>query len=98
MKKSVLYVCLLCIVTACTDPFKGQTFITPTEIENEMTCTTLLEHRSEDFSLWIEMLRHADYYNGLKDVSASITLFAPTNEAMQEFLDWRGVSDNCSPQ
>lgn len=92
MKKSVLYVCLLCIVTACTDPFKGQTFITPTEIENEMTCTTLLEHRSEDFSLWIEMLRHADYYNGLKDVSASITLFAPTNEAMQEFLDWRGVS------
>ncbi len=91
MKKPIVYLLLLCLV-ACTDPFKGQTFITPTEIENEMTCTTLLEHRSQDFSLWIELLRYADYYNGLKDVSASITLFAPTNKAMEEFLSWQGVS------
>lgn len=91
MKEILVYALLLCLM-ACSDPFKGQTFITPTEIENEMTCTTLLEHRSEDFSLWTELLRYADYYNGLKDVSASITLFAPTNEAMQEFLEWQGVS------
>ncbi len=91
MKKLVLFTLLLSLL-ACNDPFAGQTFITPTEIENEMTCTTLLEHRSEDFSLWIELLRYADYYNGLKDVSASITLFAPTNEAMREFLEWQGVA------
>ncbi|MBO5835733.1 MAG: DUF5108 domain-containing protein [Bacteroidales bacterium] len=90
MKKLVIFTLILCLV-ACTDPFAGQPFITPTEIENEMTCTTLLEHRSEDFSTWIELLRYADYYNGLKDVTASITLFAPTNEAMQEFLQWQGV-------
>lgn len=81
---------MLCLL-ACNDPFAGQPFITPTEIENEMTCTTLLEHRSEDFSMWIDLLRYADYYNGLKDVTASITLFAPTNEAMQDFLEWQGV-------
>ena len=90
MKKLVIFTLILCLM-ACTDPFAGQPFITPTEIENEMTCTTLLEHRSEDFSIWIELLRYADYYNGLKDVTASITLFAPTNEAMQEFLQWQGV-------
>ena len=90
MKKLVIFTLILCLV-ACTDPFAGQPFITPTEIENEMTCTTLLEHRSEDFSIWIELLRYADYYNGLKDVTASITLFAPTNEAMREFLQWQGV-------
>ena len=90
MKKLVIFTLILCLM-ACTDPFAGQPFITPTEIENEMTCTTLLEHRSEDFSTWIELLRYADYYNGLKDVTASITLFAPTNEAMQEFLQWQGV-------
>ena len=90
MKKLVIFTLILCLV-ACTDPFAGQPFITPTEIENEMTCTTLLEHRSEDFSTWIELLRYADYYNGLKDVTASITLFAPTNEAMREFLQWQGV-------
>lgn len=90
MKKLVIFTLILCLM-ACTDPFAGQPFITPTEIENEMTCTTLLEHRSEDFSTWIELLRYADYYNGLKDVTASITLFAPTNEAMREFLQWQGV-------
>lgn len=90
MKKLVIFTLILCLM-ACTDPFAGQPFITPTEIENEMTCTTLLEHRSEDFSIWIELLRYADYYNGLKDVTASITLFAPTNEAMREFLQWQGV-------
>lgn len=77
--------------TACNDPFEGQNFVTPTTIENEMTCTTLLESRSESFSLWIEMLKYADYYNGLKDSKISATVFAPTNEAVQEFLTWKGV-------
>ena len=88
----------LCLLTvfalgflACTDPFEGQMFVTPTTVENEMTCTVLLEKRSEDFSLWVELLKYADYYNGLKDSEVKATVFAPTNEAMEAFLEWRGV-------
>ena len=80
---------------SCSDPFEGQMFVTPTTIENEMTCTTVLENRAEDFSLFVELLKHADYYNGLKDAKAVATVFAPTNEAMERFLRWKGVS---SPQ
>ncbi|MBQ9202456.1 MAG: DUF5108 domain-containing protein [Bacteroidales bacterium] len=79
------------LMAACSDPFEGQTFITPTTVENEMTCTVLLEKRSSDFSLWIELLKYADYYNGLKDSKASATVFAPTNRAMEQFLAWKGV-------
>ena len=95
MKKFILYTCssLLLLTAACTDPFEGQNFVTPTDIENEMTCTTLLENRSEDFSLWIELLKYADYYNGLKDSEISATVFAPTNEAMERFLDLKGVNE-----
>lgn len=94
--KSVLKLLCPLLLTgmfSCADPFEGQTFVTPTTIENEMTCTTLLENRSEDFSLWIELLKYADYYNGLKDSKVTATVFAPTNKAMREFLAWKGVTD-----
>jgi len=77
-------------VAACDDPFEGETFVTPTEIESEMTCTAVLENHDE-FSMWLELLKYADYYNGLKDADAVATVFAPTNTAIQNFLDWRGV-------
>lgn len=80
------------LLTACDDPFEGDTFVTPTDVESEMTCTTLLENRSDDFSSWLELLKYADYYNGLKDAAAVATVFAPTNEAIAEFLEWKGVS------
>ncbi len=82
----------LCGVTACDDPFDGDTFVTPTDLEEEMSCTSVLEKHEEDFSLWLELLNYADYYNGLKDADATATVFAPTNRAMQAFLEWCGVS------
>jgi uncharacterized surface protein with fasciclin (FAS1) repeats len=85
-----LGVCLLG-TAACDDPFEGDTFVTPTDEENEMSCTSVLEKHADEFSLWLELLNYADYYNGLKDADATATLFAPTNEAMEKFLEWRGV-------
>ena len=90
---NILGLCTLCAVlcTSCDDPFEGDTFVTPTDLEEEMTCTAVLESHPEDFSMLIELLKYADYYNGLKDADAVATLFAPTNEAIEEFLAWRGV-------
>ncbi len=79
-------------LSACDDEFEGSSFVTPTDEENKMTCTTLMESHEEDFSLWLELLKYADYYNGLKDASSTSTVFAPTNKAIREFLEWRGVS------
>lgn len=86
------FILLAGLLTGCDDPFEGDTFVTPTDIEEEMTCTSILESRSNDFSMWLELLKYADYYNGLKDADATATVFAPTNKAMTEFLQWRGVS------
>ena len=47
------------VLGSCADPFDGQMFVTPTTIESEMTCTTLLENRPEDFSLWVDFLKYA---------------------------------------
>lgn len=42
--------------------------------------------------MWIQMLKYANYYNALKDASASATVFAPTNDAVNKFLKQRKVS------
>ncbi len=84
---------LLAGLAGCDDPFEGETFVTPTDVEEEMTCTSILEKYNEDFSMWLELLKYADYYNGLKSAEASATVFAPTNKAMKEFLKWRGVEN-----
>lgn len=82
---------LLVGLTGCDDPFEGETFVTPTDVEEEMTCTSILEKHTDDFSMWLDLLKYADYYNGLKNADATATVFAPTNKAMTEFLEWRGV-------
>lgn len=91
MNRSIALALFFVLCLSCTDPFEGQTFVTPTKVENEMTCTTLLESHSDEFSLWVSLLQYADYYNGLKDSQISATVFAPTNEAMRAFLAWKGV-------
>lgn len=87
---------LSCLVlgglASCDDPFDGETFVTPSDVEEEMTCTAVFESRPNDFSLWLDLLKYADYYNGLKDADAVATVFAPTNQAIREFLEWRGAS------
>lgn len=93
MKRYTLWAMAALIgLASCDDPFEDSTFVTPTDLEEEMTCTSVLEKYEETFSLWLELLHYTDYYNGLKDADAKATLFAPTNKAMEEFLAWRGVN------
>jgi len=79
-------------ISACSDPNEGSLFVTPTTEETEMSCTDILERDAEQFSLWTELLHHANYYNALKDQSARATIFCPNNEAMMRFLASHGVT------
>ena len=80
------------LFTSCTDPNDGSMFVTPTELESEMSVTDILEREPDQYSLWIELLKHADYYNALKDASSQATVFCPTNDAVRSFLKSRGIS------
>lgn len=81
------------IFTGCTDPNEGSLFVTPTTEEAEMAATDILERDANHFSLWIQLLKHANYYNALKDGKANATVFCPTNQAIQSFLNQRGLNN-----
>ena len=76
---------------SCEDPNEGSLFMTPTTEEAEMSATDILERDAAQYSLWIQLLKHANYYNALKDGSARATVFCPTNLAMTRFLQQQGV-------
>lgn len=80
------------LITGCQDPNEDTLFVQPTNIETEMSTTTILESSPETYSMWIEMLKYTDYYNALKDANASATVFSPNNEAIKRFLAERNVS------
>jgi uncharacterized surface protein with fasciclin (FAS1) repeats len=89
--------CSLLLTTSCdgdvfnvnADPFKGQTY---TNILNSPISTYLSEE--EDFSEYVGILNTCDMFNALNQSSngTSFTAFAPTNAAMREFYQRRGVS------
>ncbi len=82
-----------CLATvSCSDPNEGSLFMTPTTEETEMSATDILERDADQYSLWIELLKHANYYNALKNGDANATVFCPTNEAMKRFLNQQGVA------
>lgn len=83
---------LLGLVASCDDPNEGEMFVTPTNIQSEMSMIDILENDPNE-SMWIDFLKYADYYNALKDASSTATVFCPTNEAMRKFLDERGVEN-----
>ena len=96
VKWSVLCIALITfhlslIISSCSDPNEGSLFMTPTTEEAEMSATDILERDAAQYSLWIQLLKHANYYNALKDGSARATVFCPTNMAMTRFLQQHGV-------
>ena len=92
MKKySLLTSILIALFGSCKDPYEGTTYLTDTGDELEMTCAAVLSKNSDNFSLWVELLKYADYYNALNDADATAIVFCPTNEAMREFLAWKEV-------
>ena len=93
MKKVLLYISLglVMMLTACDDPNEGELFVTPTDLESEMSIIDVLE-RDSNYTLWIDFLKHANYYNALKDASSQATIFCPNNDAVLKFIAERGVS------
>ena len=84
---------LAALIVGCTDPNEGELFVQPTNIENEMSMTTIMERSPETYSLWIDLLKYTNYYNAVRDANANALVFAPNNEAIQRFLAERGLSD-----
>lgn len=77
---------------SCTDPNEDSLFVTPTTEEAKMSAIDILERDANEYSLWLQLLKHANYYNALKDGSAKATVFCPTNAAIEKFLKQQGVS------
>ncbi|MDO5447777.1 MAG: fasciclin domain-containing protein, partial [Prevotellaceae bacterium] len=92
MKQYIIMCSMLLLMAACTDPNDGSTFVVPTDIESEMRVTDILDKYSDEYSMWIDFLKYADFYNALCDANAVATIFCPTNDAVCEFLQWRGVN------
>lgn len=81
--------------SACSDSQLGELFITPSDSLTTLTIIDVMENRElskADYTLWIELLKKANYYNALKNANAKATVFCPNNEAMIQFLKERNVS------
>ena len=73
-----------------TDPFKDQTYATALE----SPISTFLTEQ-EGFNEYVKLLNYSNMFNALNQSSSGIsfTAFVPTDEAMQEFYQRRGVSN-----
>lgn len=69
------------LLNACNDSLDDTTFFTT----DEMTIIGTLESNPEKFSLYVEILKKAEYYNALKSYG-NYTCFAPTNEAVLNYI------------
>ncbi len=92
MKKfSILSIFILLLLSACRDPFLDEPFIESTGEDLELSNAEFLKKYEDKYSLWVQLLKHADMFNALNDASSVSTVFAPDNQAVEEFLAWRGV-------
>ena len=93
MKKILFFISLgfTMLMTGCDDPNEGEMFVKPSNLENEMSIIDVLE-RDGDYSMWIDFLKYANYYNALKDASSEATIFCPNNAAITAFIAERGVA------
>lgn len=93
MKKIVIiFIVFAAFMTACKDPFLNSSFIDKTNTNLELSNAEYLQKYSEKYSKWIELLKYANMYNALNDASSNSTLFAPDNDAVTRFLEWKGVN------
>lgn len=92
MKRIFLFFILLAAslagtMTSCENPRGTEIFA----VAEEMPVANYLQEYPEDFSLWVELLYHADLFHTL-NVDALYTCFVPNNDAMQKYLSANGYS------
>lgn len=88
IKKCLLIGIVTAVLGGCDDPYKDDTF----RIYDEYPSSTYLDTRPEDFSMWVEILHHADLYNAVNQASETYTLFVPDNDAVTKFYQNLGIS------
>jgi uncharacterized surface protein with fasciclin (FAS1) repeats len=87
LKKIAVVFSLAALIISC-DPYEG----TLTPAYDGLPIASLLEADSaKQYSLWIDLLRHANLYNAM-NLSDNYTAFVPTNDAMNGFLQKNGIS------
>ena len=93
MKRYLLSAVLTALLLAgCQDPFEGQLFVMEPEDDTKITSIAYMENYPETYSLFLDFLKAANYYNAINDASVTVTVFAPDNEAMQEFMDTKNIT------
>lgn len=84
----ILICTALLFLFSCEDPYKNNTY----QIYDEYPTSTYLDTRSEDFSMWIEILKYSNMYNAINQASEVYTSFVPSNDAVTAFYAKKGVS------
>lgn len=87
----VVFTVALVLLGACRDPYQGQMFELDKGDNINITNIAYME-KYADYSLFLDLLHTADYYNALNDASTKVTIFAPNNEAMEAFMQLKGIS------
>ena len=77
---------VMLLVNSCEDSLDGTTFFTTDGETDEMTITEVLEANPEKFSMYVEILKKAEYYNAFKSYG-DYTCFVPTNTAVKTFIE-----------
>ena len=93
VRRLVLPVTILTLVpTACEDPYMGQMFELDDDDDTKITNVAYMEKHADVYSMFLDFLKYADYYNALNDASTTVTVFAPDNDAMTAFLASKNIS------
>lgn len=87
LKKIILFL-FIAWLASCNDPYENTLF----QVFDMNPVSTYLESRSDEFSEWTIILKHADLFNAINQASEMFTVFVPDNEAVQEFYRKKGVS------
>ncbi|MDR2475863.1 MAG: fasciclin domain-containing protein [Bacteroidales bacterium] len=89
MKKTVLFIFSLALLSfaSCDDPSEGN--LTPPT--NEYPVSMWLELHSDEFSEWLELLKHADLDKTM-NLNDNYTVFVPDNNAVKSYLDAQGYA------
>lgn len=87
LEKIYLLILITLCCYACNDPYEDSTY----QIYDMNPVSTYLESRTDDFSEWIDILKYADLFNAVNQASSYFTVFVPTNAAIQDFYNKKGV-------
>ena len=87
LKKIILFL-FIAWLSSCNDPYENTLF----QVFDMNPVSTYLESRSDEFSEWIIVLKHADLFNAINQASEMFTVFVPDNDAVKNFYSKKGVS------